>query len=196
MSRSTNSNLSMYLKVALLGSAAYILMSFDFSVPFIVPFIKMDFSDIPALIGGFSLGPIAAILISGIKNLLHFSRTSTAGVGEVANFLISVAFTFPAAFIYHRSKKRKSALIGMFIGIITMVIVAAVANYYFLIPAYSKFIPIDTIVNMCNAMNPRVVDIFGYIFYMIIPFNLVKGILVTLITIPIYKRISKYIKIK
>lgn len=190
----TNSKLSLYLKIALLGAVAFILMSFDFSVPFIAPFIKMDFSDLPALIGGFSLGPLAAILISAIKNILHFSRTSTAGVGEAANFLISVAFTFPAAFIYSKVKGKFSALIGMIIGTLVMVVVAAISNYYILIPAYSKFIPIETIIQMCNAINSNIHDITGYIYFMIIPFNLAKGILVSIVTFPIYKRISKHLK--
>ncbi|MGO1820229.1 MAG: ECF transporter S component, partial [Senegalia sp. (in: firmicutes)] len=153
-----------------------------------------DFSDIPALIGAFALGPMTGVVIELIKNVLNLALegTTTAGVGELANFIVGSLFVFTAASIYEKGKSFKSAIIGLIAGTLVMTVVAAVANYFFLLPFYSKLygLPIDSFVEMGAVLNKYVVDVKSLVIFAITPFNIVKGILISAITIPLYKRIS------
>ncbi|MBN2259423.1 MAG: ECF transporter S component [Clostridiales bacterium] len=185
------SNLNKLIKISLMAVIAFIVMFFEIALPIFPEFLKIDLSDIPALITGFALGPVAGIGVELVKNILHLFRTSTGGVGELANFLVGVAFVYPAALIYSHKKDKKSAIIGMVAGTVSMAIVGALANYYILLPFYENFMPIEAIVGMAAAVNNLVVDMKTLILYAIVPFNLVKGIVVSLITIPVYKKISK-----
>lgn len=114
----------------MLSAVAFILMFLDFSVPFMPAFIKMDLSELPALIGAFSMGPVCGILICLIKNVLHLFITTTGGVGELSNFLLGVAFVLPAGLIYRHKKSRRSALIGSLFGAVIMGVFSVVSNYF------------------------------------------------------------------
>jgi len=184
------SNLNKLIKISLMGVIAFVIMFLEFAIPIFPSFLKIDISDIPAIITGFALGPIAGVAVELVKNLLHLFRTSTGGIGELANFLVGSAFVFPAAYIYSKKKDKKTAIIGMIVGIASMTVVGAIANYYILLPFYSNFMPIEAIVGMAAELNNLVVDIKTLILYAIIPFNVVKGIVITLLTIPIYKKVS------
>lgn len=185
--------LSTLLKIAILGAIAFIIMLVDFPLWFAPEFYKLDFSDIPALIGAFSLGPVAAILIELIKNILNVALTGsiTGGIGEAANFIIGALFVGTAGVIYKRDKTRKSAIIGMAVGTILMAIFGSLSNYFILLPLYSKLMPIETILNMASALNSIVVDMKTLVIYTVFPFNLLKGVVVSLLTLPLYKRLSK-----
>lgn len=185
------SNLNKLIKISLMGVIAFVIMFLEFAIPIFPSFLKIDISDIPAIITGFALGPIAGVAVELVKNILHLFRTSTSGIGELANFLVGSAFVFPAAYLYSKKKDKKTAIMGMMIGTISMAVVGGIANYYILLPFYSNFIPIEAIVGMAAAVNSLVVDLKTLILYAIIPFNLVKGIVLTLITIPVYKKVSK-----
>ena len=181
-------------KVSILSVIAFIVMFIEAPI-FIFPgFLKIDLSDVPALIAGFSLGPAAGIAVELLKNLLHLLRTSTGGVGEVANFVIGAALVAPAAIVYSRKKDRIGALTGLSIGIVAMSIVGALANYFVLIPFYQNFMPLDAIIGMSAAANGAIVDIKTLILYGIIPFNLFKGLVVAVVTMLLYKRISPLLK--
>ncbi|WP_040210659.1 ECF transporter S component [Clostridium polynesiense] len=167
------------VKAAMLSAIAVIFMYFDFPVLPTVPFLKIDFSDVPALIGGFALGPLAGVIIEAFKIFLIFliKGSGTGGVGEFANFIIGVSFIFPASFIYQRRRNIKSALIGMIISTLSMSLAGVIANYYVLIPLYLKSAPS-----------------YEMMMYGIVPFNLIKGVMVSASTLAIYKKVSPIIQ--
>jgi len=129
---------------AILGALSFALMFLDFSVPFAPEFLKMDVSDLPALIAAFALGPTAAVTVSFIKNLLHLTITTTFAVGEISNFLLSTAFVLPAALIYRKNKSRKGALTGALTGAATMAFVSVFTNLFLVIVCLVVFISIIT----------------------------------------------------
>jgi riboflavin transporter FmnP len=179
------------IKISLMGVISLIIMFFEISLPIFPSFLKIDLSDIPALITGFALGPVAGVLVELIKNLLHLLRTSTGGIGELGNFLVGAAYVLPAALYYKQHRNKKGALVGMGLGTLGMGIMGGLANYFILLPFYETFMPIEIIVDMAAAVNHLVVDLRTLIYYTIIPFNLLKGILVALVTLPLYKKIAR-----
>lgn len=188
----TTSNM---VKIALLSVIAFVLMMIELPVMFFPEFLKMDISDLPAIIGGFAIGPVAGVAIELIKNILKFVfKTTSGGVGEFANFAIGGAFVFISSGIYHMKKTKKNAIIGCIAGTVAMAAFGAAANYYVLIPFYSNFMPIDAIISMGTAVNKNIVDLKTLILYAIVPFNIFKGIAISLITAVIYKKISVILK--
>ena len=187
-----HTNMVYMTRVAILASAATILMLLELPVIFMPPFLKLDFSDIPAIIGAFALGPLAGCLIVLLKNVLHLSSTQTAGVGEMANFLVGTGFVVPAAFIYQKKKNRTGAILALAGGTVAMTLVAAAVNYWVLIPLYQSALhfPLEAIINMGRAANPLIVDLKTFIVFAIIPFNLFKGSIVSLISLLVYKKLS------
>lgn len=181
-------------KVAVLGALAFILMLFEFPLPIAPSFYKLDLSEIAILIGGFALGPIPAVLIEALKNVLNiiFTGSSTAYVGELANFIVGSCFVVPASIIYHRNKTVKNAIIGMIIGTICMIVAGAIMNAFVLIPMYSTlyYLPLESIIASGSAIFPAIHDVFTFVLYCVCPFNLIKGIVVSLITFLLYKRVS------
>lgn len=182
------------VKVSVLGAISFLLMLFEFPLWFAPAFLEFDFSDVPSLIGAFALGPFAGVLIQLVKNLLNLvlQGTDTAAVGELANFIVGSVFAYTAGAIYHRNKTFKTAIIGMIAGTIAMTIAMSLANYFVMIPLYAKLFgwPIEDIVKLGSAVNKYVVDFKSLILFAVVPFNIVKGILVTLITTLLYKRVS------
>ncbi len=179
------------VKLSLLSVLAYIFMIIEFPVPLFPSFLKLDLSDLPALVGAFSFGPLAGVIIEFIKNLLHvLTMTKTGGVGELANFLVGCALVVPASSLYLLKRKRSYALYGMLLGTIVMAIVGGVMNYYVLIPFYAKMMPMEQIINLGNAVNGAITDLKTLILYSIVPFNIFKGVIISVITGAIYKKIS------
>lgn len=185
-----------YLTVtAMLTAIAYILMFFDFSVPFIMPeFIKMDLSELPALIGSFAMGPLCGVLICLLKNVLHLAITTTGGVGELSNFLLGAAFVIPAGLIYKHKKSRKSALVGSLLGDLFMGVFSIVSNYLLVYPFYYNFMPKETILNAYQAILPQMKSILQCLICFNLPFTMVKGLLSVVITFLVYKHISPILK--
>lgn len=181
-------------KVAVLSAIAAVLMLLEFPLPFAPPFYKLNFSEIAVLIAGFALGPLAGVLTELIKIILNllFNWTDTAFVGELSNFLMGVAFVLPASLIYKHRKTLGGAVIGMAAGTVSLAIVSALANYYLMIPAYIRFMgfSMDTIIQMGTQVNPGITDLWTLILFATVPFNLVKGVLSSLLTALIYKRVS------
>ncbi|MBQ7860509.1 MAG: ECF transporter S component [Faecalibacterium sp.] len=179
----------------MLSAIAFVLMFMDFPLPMLIPaFIKMDFSDLPALLGAFSLGPVYGIIISLMKNLLHIliRGTSTAAVGELSNFILGAIFAYVAGIIYKRMRTRKGALIGAVAGTLAMAVISVPSNYYITYPAYSKFygLPMETILSMYQAILPWVDNIFECLVVFNLPFNFMKGILDVILCFMIYKPLS------
>lgn len=179
------------VKIAFLSVISFIIMLIEIPVPLFPAFLKIDLSDVPALVAGFTLGPIGGVFVELNKNLLHLiTKTDTGGVGEFANFLIGISLVIPAAIAYRIKRSRKMAFWGMTIGIIMMSIVGALANYYILIPFYAKMMPIDQIIAWSASANGAIKDLKTLILYAILPFNILKGIVVMIFTSVIYKKIS------
>ncbi|MBE6574783.1 MAG: ECF transporter S component [Ruminococcaceae bacterium] len=181
-------------KVAVLTAAAVIIMLFEFPLPFTPPFYKIDLSEVVVFIGGFALGPGAAVLIELLKNLLNLllDGTTTAFVGEAANFITGCVLVVPAAFIYRGRKSLKSAILGMTIGTVSLAVVGSLLNYFVLIPTYVEMykMPLDAIIEMASAVNGAVTDLKSMIVFAVVPFNLVKGIICSILAGLLYKRVS------
>lgn len=182
-------------KVSILSVLAYLIMLVEIPLFFLPSFLTIDLSDIPALIGGFTLGPGAAVAIQLVKNILHvITKNTTGGVGELANFLIGSAFVVPASIIYLKNKTKNGAVLGMFVGIVSMVLMGVVSNYYITLPFYTKFMPMDQIIAMSAAANGAIVDMKTLILYAFVPFNILKGTVVSIITGLFYKKLAPILK--
>lgn len=188
-------NIRTIVQIGMLSAIATVLMLFEIPLPFMAPsFYELDFSEVPVLIGCFAMGPVAGILIELVKILLNLviNGTITAGVGEAANFLIGCAFILPAGMIYKHRKSRKTAIIGMAAGTVTMTILGCFLNAYVLLPAYASAFgwPLTSIIEMGSAINPVVKSLPTFVILMVAPFNILKGVVVSLITFLLYKYIS------
>ena len=186
-------------EIGMLGGIATILMFFEFPIPFLAPtFYKIDLSEVPVLIGAFSLGPSAGATIELIKILLNLliGGTDTAFVGELGNYLIGCSFILPASFIYKMHKSKKTAVIGMVSGTAVMTIFGCLINAFVLLPTYAAAfgIPLDAIVGMGASINGSINNVFTFVVLAVAPFNLIKGIVVSLITLVLYKHVSPILK--
>ncbi len=178
----------------MLSAVAFLLMFFDFSVPFMPAFIKMDLSELPALIGAFAMGPLSGVLICLIKNLLHLMRTSTGGVGELSNFLLGASFVFTAGMIYRHKKSKKTAVIGSFAGALVMAVISVPANYFLVYPVYTRFMPLEQIIAAYEAINPNMDGLLSCLLVFNMPFTFVKALFSVIITLLVYKQLSPIIK--
>ena len=177
------------------GAIAMILHVLDFPVPFLAPgFYKLDFSEVPVMIGGFLLGPVGAVVIEVVKILLKLvvKGTSTAFVGDLANFVVGCAFVIPASIIYHANKTRKNALLGLVAGTLCMTVFGSMFNAIYLLPAFAELygMPLDTILQMGAQIHPSISNVWSFAALIVAPLNLLKGILISVPTVLLYKRIS------
>ncbi len=178
-------------RIALLAAISTMLFLIP-GIP-IVAFYKLDLSNIPVLLGGFSMGPLAGLIILGIKSIIGALVSSlTAGVGELADFLIGAALLLPAVLVYRRDKSRKGALIGMALGTVAMVIAGVVLNAYVLIPAFADAfkMPIQGILNMVTAIFPSLDTLWEILLWVTAPFNLLKGVVLSAVTFVLYRHLS------
>ena len=177
----SSTNLNKTIKVSLLVAISVVLMYFDFPIIPAFPWLQIDLSEVPALMGGFAYGPITVGIIVILKVILRFllKGTGTAFVGEIANIIVGLALVVPAAYIYHRNKSKKTAIIGMFSGALVMQIAGILANIYILLPLY--------------GMQMEGAALANYVFLGIVPFNAVKALMVSVITYLLYKKVSRVI---
>ena len=188
-------------QIAMLGAVAGVLMNFEFPIPFLAPsFYQLDFSEIPVLIGSFAMGPLAGVVIELVKILVHLvtKGTMTAGVGDVANFILGCAFVIPAGLIYrfHHIKSRKHAVEGMAAGTVLTTAAACLMNAFVLLPAYGNAfgMPVEAFIDRGTAVNPSVNSLLGFVAMIIVPLNLFKYTLTSVIVFFIYKRIRVILK--
>ena len=189
-------------KIALIGilsAIACVLMRLEFPLLFIAPdFYKLDFSDLLAIIGSFALGPVAGVIIEGLKNLLKilFFGTNTKYIGEIANFAVGVCYVLPASLIYYFRKTKKRAVIGLVLSTIVCVTFGSLLNAFVLLPAYSKMYgaPIEYFIGKGTEVHAIIKDLPTFILFAVAPFNLLKFGVISLITIIIYKSISRVLK--
>ena len=188
------------VKIGMLAAIAVVLMLFEIPLPFAPSFYEIDFSEVPVLVGTFAMGPFAGALIELIKILLNFviTGTSTAGVGELANFIIGCSLCVPAGLIYRMHRTRNNALIGMAVGTVCMTAIGCIVNAFVLLPTYATAfgMPIDALVEMGTAVNPNITSLTTFVMFAVAPFNLLKGVLVSLIVFLIYKKISPIFRMR
>lgn len=175
--------------VGLLSAIAYILMFLEFSVPLMPGFIKMDLSDLPALLGTFAVGPVGGVIICLIKNLLHLTVTSTGGVGELSNFILNVAFILPAGMLYKYRKTKKSACGGAILGAVFMAVISVASNYFVVYPVYYNFMPEETILAAYQAIFPGVNNILQCLIVFNMPFTFIKAMISVVVTFLIYNHL-------
>lgn len=184
-------------KVGLLAALAGVLMLFEFPLWFAPPFYQLDLSELPILIGTLALGPLAGVLIELVKILLNFAMngTVTFGVGEAANFLIGCSFILPVGLIFKKYPTVKGLLSGLGIGIVSLCAVGALANYFLLLPVYSVAfgIPLDGLVAMGSAINPAITDMTTFILWAVVPFNLLKGAIISVLGYILYQKVGRFL---
>ncbi len=179
---------------ALLSAMASVLMFFNLNIPLMPSFIKLDFSELPALIASYALGPISGLTVCLIKNLVNLLSSSTGGIGELSNFILGACFVVPAGIIYRKMNNRKGAFIGALCGAVVMATVSAFSNYYVVYPIYMQFMSLEKIMAMYQAINPRVETLWQALWWFNVPFTFVKGMLSMIISFLVYKHISPFLK--
>lgn len=185
--KQSNRKLRTLAGAAMLSAVAFVLAFLEFPVPLSPPFARMDLSDLPALIGAFAYGPLWGVLIELIKNALQLTSTATGGVGELANFLMGAAFVLTAGAIYRFHKTKKTALLGCLAGSLAMGIAAALTNYYILLPLHQLIASFEAFIPFIHSKR----DI---VLYNALPFNVLKGLAISLITMLSYKSLRPILK--
>ena len=174
----------------ILAGVATVLMMISFSVPFMPSFIKLDISELPALLAAFAFGPVEGVMVCLIKNLINAFFSTTGCIGELSNFVLGCTFVVPAGLLYKYGKNRKFALIGSAVGAASMAIASLPLNYFVMYPIYTKFMPIDKIISMYQAIYPGVDGLFSCLLVFNVPFTFLKGTIDVILTFIIYKRLS------
>ena len=186
-------------EIGMLGGIATVLMFFEIPLPFIAPpFYEIDLSEVPVLIGSFALGPSAGVVIELVKILLNLliGGTNTAFVGEIGNYLIGCSFILPASWIYKFHKSKKTAVIGMVSGTLAMTVFGCLINAFVLLPTYAAAfgMSLDAIVGMGTSINSSIDSTFTFVLLAVAPFNLFKGVVVSVVTLLLYKHVSPILK--
>ena len=177
---------------AMLGAVAAVLMYLEFPIPIMPAFVKLDVSELPALIASFAYGPVSGVLVCLIKNLIKLPSTSTAAVGELFNFVMGALFVGVAGIVYKRNKTRKGAIVGALLGALVMAVVSVPYNYFIVYPAYVVMyhLPLEAIIGMYQAINPSVDGLLTCLLVFNLPFTFVKGVLDAVLCFLIYKPLS------
>ena len=184
-------------KITLIGifsAIASVLMFFELPMPFMPPFLKVDPSGVPILLSSMLFGPTAAISVTLIKDVIHLLSTTTGGVGELADFLIMSSFSVVVGLIYSKRSDRKGVLMATLAGTVTIAIVGGLANRFLLIPFFSKVMPLEAIFAACAEINPAIDGLNAYIFFGAVPFNVIKGLLLTVLTFLLYRKLEGFLK--
>ncbi|HIZ43863.1 MAG TPA: ECF transporter S component [Firmicutes bacterium] len=187
-------NVRILTMTAVLSAIFFVLAFFEFPVPLSPSFARMDLSDLPALIGAFAYGPMSGILIELVKNALQLLTSSTGGIGELANFIIGSSFVVTAGLIYKSHKTKKTAMIACLIASVTMGIVASIVNYFILLPVFEAFMPLDQLIASFGEFIPFIKTKLDIVLFNAFPFNVLKGIGISIVTMLLYKRLSPILK--
>ena len=186
--------------IGIFGAIAAVLMYLEFPLPFAPSFYQIDFSEVPVLICSFSLGPVAGVVCELVKIILKLliKGTSTAFVGDFANFVVGCSLVLPATVVYHRFKSKKGALAGMITGALVLTVFGSIFNALYLIPAFSALYgaPIEALVAMGTQVNPAIHSVGTLVLFATAPFNLLKGVLVSVLTFLLYKRMERLFRMR
>ncbi|WP_029323070.1 ECF transporter S component [Butyrivibrio sp. AE3004] len=184
--------------IGIFSAISAILMLFEIPMPFAPSFYKLDLSDLPAVIGGFAFGPMTGVMIEFIKILLNLiiNGTQTAFIGELANFIVGCSYVLPASIIYIFRKNRQTAFISCLAATMIITIVGSSLNAFYLLPAFAKLygMPLDALIGMGTAINPAINNMFTFVLFAVAPINLLKGGVLSGITVLVYKKLSPVLK--
>ena len=180
---------------AVLTAMASVLMYYEIPLPFMPPFLKFDFSEVPVVIGSFAIGPIWGVVIELLKNLIHLPMTQTAGIGEMSNFITGSIFVGTAGLIYRKHRTRKGAVVSMIAATLALAVIAVPVNAFINLPLYASVLgmSMESILGWTQTVNPAIDSELKLLLLGFVPFNLFKGTVVSLITFFVYKPISKLI---
>ena len=189
-------NARMIAVVGVLTAVAVVLQYLEISIPIVPSFLKLDFSDLPALLGAFAFGPLAGVLIQLLKNLIHLAVSQSGFVGELSNFLLGAVFVLTAGLIYQIKKTKLRALLAGILGAVAMALVSVPVNYFLIYPLYYNVIgiPEAAVLGMYQAILPSVDSIFESLLIFNLPFTLVKGLISVAVSMLIYKPLSRLFK--
>ena len=179
---------------AIMSAISAVLMFLEFSIPIVPSFLKFDFSDLPAVITSFALGPVWGVIVELLKNLIHLPFTHTSGVGELANFIIGALLVFPAGLVYKLKKDRTGAVIGSLAGAFIAAAVSIPVNLFITYPFYTNFMPMEAIIGMYKAILPAADTLIKALIIFNVPFTFVKGMICVVLTFLVYKKLSPVIK--
>ena len=182
-------------RIAVLSALASILFLIEIPV---VAFYKLDFSNLPVLLGAFSMGPVPGLIILAIKSVIGMLHSTSMYVGELADFIMGAALILPAAVIYRKLKTRKGALIGMTVGTVCMIVAGVLVNWLLLIPFYANAfgMPMEVIIGMGTKVLPFIDTEWELLLCITAPFNLLKGVALSLMTFLLYKHLSPLLHVK
>ncbi len=180
------------------SAIAALLMLVELPVFFAPGFYKIDLSELPPLICGFAFGPVAGVMTELIKIILKvvIKGTSTAMVGELANFVVGCCMVLPASLVYSFGKSKSRARMACILGTLCMSVAGSLMNAFFLIPAFAAMfgMPVDAIIEMGTALNPGITNIWTFVLFAVVPLNIIKGTLVSIVTLLVYKKVSPVMK--
>lgn len=184
-----SSKLTKMVVIALLAAVSLVLFFISFPLPLLPPYLKVDLSDVPALLAGLIFSPLAGVLVVFLKNLMYFAfKGATDPIGIPANFIAGALYVFPVAYLYHKFKGVKSVIIGLVIGTVAMSIIMSLLNYLIILPAYSWVMGIDDWV----TSTAKMATVMGAI----LPFNFLKGLIVSILFIPLFMKLRQWIEQK
>mgnify|MGYP005752221701 FL=1 len=192
----TKGNSLRYITVtAVFSAVAAVLMMLSFNVPLMPSFIKFDFSELPVLIASFAIGPLGGAAVALIKNLINLIFTTTGGVGEFSNLILSCIFAVTAGTIYKHHKTRKGAAVAALIGALTMAVAGVFSNYFIIYPLFSLIgWKSEMVLGLYQAVNPNIRNLWQALFIFNMPFTFIKGMVTFALSLPIYKKLSPIIK--
>ena len=180
---------------AMFACMSGVLMLIEIPLFFAPGFYKMDLSELPVLICAFYLGPVSGVVCEFLKVLIKLllKGTSTAFVGDLANFLVGCSFVLPAAIVYQKTLSKKGAVVSLAVGTAVMTVFGSFFNAWFLIPRFAVMygMPLEAIVSMGTQINGAITNLSTLVLFAVVPFNLLKGVLVSLLTFFLYKRVEK-----
>ena len=181
--------------ISICSALAAVLHMLDFPLLFLAPeFYKLDFSELPVMLCGFYLGPSGAVACEGLKILLKLllKGTSTAFVGDFANFVVGCSFVIPAVTVYHLGRKKKTALLGLLLGTVTLTVFGSAFNALYLLPKFAEmFMPMEAILAAGKAIHGGIDSLWSFVLLTVVPLNLIKGITVSVLTLLLYKRVAR-----
>ena len=192
--RGMNKSVRYITVTAMLAAVSFILQYIEISIPIMPTFIKFDFSDLPALLGRFALGPVCGVLICLVKNVLHLAFSNSMFVGELSNFILGAVFVAVAGIIYKKKKTKTGALVGGLIGAVAMGLFSIVSNLYLVYPVYYQVMPKEVILGAYQAILPSMKSIFQCLICFNLPFTIIKGLIAVALSMLIYKPLSPILK--
>ena len=178
---------------AILAAAASVLMFISFKLPFMPSFISLDFSELPALLASFTLGPMSGVAVCFVKNLINLTQSMTGGVGELSNFIIGSAFVLPAGLIYRWHRTIGGATVGSLLGAVLMAVLGLLSNYFIVYPIYTNIMSMDAILGMYRAINPAIENLWQALVVFNLPFTFCKGLISAVVTLLIYRKLEPVI---